>query len=124
MYFIFMENDQSSPLTYLVFIHFFFDPYRFVQIVYQQIRLIVASDGPHIILDGGNVLQVHADVGKRFPLIIERRQCENLPVVINSQHALQFVHLLVMPNVQTDSSRHNGLIAISCRSVDALSIFL
>jgi len=79
----FMVNRHRLG-TYLVFIHFFLDPYRFVQVVHQQIRLIVASDGPHVILDGGNVFQVHANMGKWFPLIVERRQCENLPIVINS----------------------------------------
>jgi len=68
--------------------------------VHQQIRLVVASDGPHVILDGGNMFQIHADVGKRFPLVIERRQRENLSVVINSQYALQFVHLIVVQNMQ------------------------
>ncbi|KAE9536663.1 hypothetical protein AGLY_007065 [Aphis glycines] len=91
--FIFSFNFSSLPFsddqqylsvgksTYLVFIHFFLDPYRFVQVVHQQIRLIVASDGPHVILDGGNVFQVHANMGKWFPLIVERRQCENLPIL-------------------------------------------
>lgn len=83
--------------------------------MHQQIRLVVASDGPHVIFDGRDVFQVHANMGKWFPLIVERRQRKNLPIVINSQHALQFAHLLVLQNVQImqTGNLHNGLIAIT-----------
>lgn len=75
----------------LIFEHLFFYAYRFAQIVYQKVCLIVSSDRPYIVFNCGNVFQVHTGVRKRFPLVVERGQRENPTVVVDGQQALLLV---------------------------------